>query len=347
MARGGPYPVYNWQAVPVSSVHRQRFNNETGLSKNSQYEGGLKARLSSTFQAAGHRIWISCTNVGLLLVVLTLVAVTLGYAVDNHALLKKLGATGPADPVVNTTKCTIAPAKDPPFASTEFFPTPPARVALYPPQQNWKPFHSQWNCGQGSLSVLSTLLANGVDSYVDAKNYTKYFIDYTDIVREFGDGSGRLMECKRLPNENPSSGTGGPVRCEPSVTWGRPCQPYETAAGTASTASTYSAESTVPESSTIPTTPCATGWHAPSTKEQMARNGHAYCARFCDGFSAARFFNVRTDGQAIACYCLKQCLGSDNPTTKEINGVSGSNEWDVWALNMPGFEAELSPVPLL
>lgn len=345
----GPYSTHSWRPVPVSA-RRARFGDALGSSTDGEEDddgaqasdGGRGGWLRAVLLAAGRLLWVSCAGLGLLAAVV-LAAVALGYAVDNHALLKKLGGAGAsagATHVVDATGCAVAP-----FPPTADFTTPPPRVALNPAPRKWRPFYSQWTCGQSHAAFLPNLLANGLNSFVDEQNYTDYFLQYTDIVREYLPGAGRLSSCSRKATQQ-SVGYGGAVACEPLTTWGRPCVPPETAASTADAASTRPAGSVTLASSTVPT-PCQTGWHSPSRQEQMASDGHAYCARFCDGFASTKFFNVRKDGKSIACYCLAQCLGNDNPTVSAINSVAGSNEWDVWALDEEGFTPELLAAPAL
>jgi hypothetical protein len=344
----GPYSTHSWRPVPISA-RRARFGDVPASSTDPDDDDGDDGAgagagagrvgwLRSALRVVGRFLWVICTGLGLL-VAIVLAAVAVGYAVDNHSLIEKLGGGG-VGTIVDTAGCAVAP-----FAPTKDFSTPPARVVLRPPPRKWRPFYSQWTCGQTSLSLLPNLLANGHNSFADENNYTDYFIRYTDIVRYYGGGGGRLTSCARAPTQNPVGG-GGAVTCTPAMTWGRKCGPQETAAGTANVASTLPVGSVTPASSTVPT-PCGSEWHAPSTQEQMALDGHAYCARFCDGFPGTRFFNVRRDGKRIGCYCLSQCLGNDNPTVSTINKVAGSNEWDVWALDEKGFTPELLAAPAL
>ena len=341
----GPYSTHSWRPVPISA-RRPRFGDVPGSATDHEDDddddsGERGGWLRSALRAAGRLLWVACAGLGLL-VAIVLAAVAVGYAADNHSLLAKLGGGGGGGggTVVDAAGCALAP-----FAPTKDFSTPPARVALSPPPRKWRPFYSQWSCGQSYPSFLPNLLANGDNSFADEQNFTDHFISYTDIVRYYGGGGGRLSLCTRAPPQHPV-GYGGPVTCTPAMTWGRACKPHETAAGTANVASTLPAGSITPTSSTVPT-PCGTEWHAPSRQDQMALDGHAYCARFCDRFTGTRFFNVRRDGKAIGCYCLTQCLGNANPTVSAINKVAGSNEWDVWALDEEGFTPTLLAAPAL
>ena len=338
----GPYSTHGWQPVPIST-RRTRFADLVQTDSNDYGDGevygsGSVEGVRTVFQKMIRFIGLIFTLIGIV-VAFVLAVVAMGYTVSSHELLEKIKEEVSHGTVVDASGCAVAP-----FPSTKNFPMPPPRVVPNPAPRKWRPFQAQWNCGMSHAPFLPSLLANSRNSFADEQNFTNHFIHYTDIVRTYSPTLERVAECQKVESQYPV-GDGGTVRCTPLTAWGRACGPQETAASTANAASNRPAGSSTP-TSTI-TTPCGTQWHSPAAREIMASDGHAYCARFCDGFASTQFFNVRQDGKRIACYCLKQCLGNDNPTVSAINKVAGSNQWDVWALEKEGFVPALLAEPAL
>lgn len=336
MMTPGPYSMHGFQAVPVSA-RRERFGDPptatatAATDDDDDHQGGVHrgSGARATFRVVGGALKIVCVSLGILTTVI-LAAAAFGYAVDSHRLLETLRARSCAGVGVGGEAGT--PSALGPFPTTANFAAPPRRIELNPPPRKWRPFYHQWACGQSYPPFISNLLANGHSSFADESNYTDHFIHYTDIVRDYV-AIDRLHTCAPVASQPPMGG-GGAVTCSPSTTWGRRCLGAETATSTAAAYATRANQESPP-------LPCQTGWHSPATQEQMALEGHAYCSRFCDGFASTRYFNVRRDGQRIGCYCLSECLGPGNAVVGAINGAAGSNEWDVWALDEPGFVPKL------
>lgn len=326
-----PYATCGWKPVPLS-MPRTRLEGWTvaptgamvGVGGDVVDENDDDGR---SIRKVGRMLWTSCGALGLLVTVL-LTATAVAYVVENHRLLVTLSGGG--DKAIEGDKGAVGGVTASPFPSTPNFLVPPSRVAFLPTPKKWRPFYHQWACGQSHTAFQSDMLA-APESFADEQIYTSNFIGYTDIVRDYLPTAPRLQTCST------TAGLDGSVSCIPFTEWSRTCQPGETA------------DSSMEEwniqrspSSPIPPRPCETGWQDPSLRTHMAVEGHAYCARFCDGFPNTRYFNVRVVGPNMGCYCLSQCLGDDNPVVSSLNGVAGSNQWDVWALDEEGFTPKFS-----
>lgn len=331
MGSRGPYTTHRWQAVPISTPCAFAQGVTDLRSDNKDQRGAWELIL---LWPTTRLLRAVCFGVSLLATI-ALAVTTFYYATDSHHLLQNLykvstkvvpvaNATSAMPVVCATDDATAAYPASPNFA------TPPQRVSPIALQQKWRPFYSNWQCGQTIPTYSNSLLANNKDSFADETNYTQHFIRYTDIVREYITAP-RLESCTSEPPNYPV-GLGGKVTCKPLMLWGKPCNDAP--------------ESNDRTSNTV-SIGCNTGWHSRNIQRLTASYGHALCSRFCDNFHEARFFNVRTDGSEIACYCLAQCLSNDNPAVKKLNGYAGSNSWNVWALDAEGFVPKLLAMPTL